>query len=109
MAEGGTAPGASPGARMQALLHDPAMAWLKPVSDLMVEVDGLLASEEMIDVEAAGRIRLQAETLFGPSPTGEQHAVQRTMANLTYRHPEIVMALGDLRRALGKLPDRGHS
>lgn len=97
---------ATPGARMQALLHDPALAWLKPVSNLMVVLDGLVSESDAIDEAAAARVRRDAETLFGPSPEGEQHAVQRTMANLTYRHPEVVMALGDLRRALKKLPGR---
>jgi hypothetical protein len=90
--------------RMQRLLHDPALAWLKPVSDLMVELDGMLQEATPVDETRAREARRRTEELFGPSRGEGQHAVQRTMANLTDAHPRVTMALGDVRRALGKLP-----
>lgn len=94
----------APYVQMQRLLHDPALAWLKPVSDLMVELDQTLSEAGTVDRQAARDARRRAEALFGPSDTQGQHAVQRTMANLTYEHPRVTMALGDLRRALEHLP-----
>lgn len=90
--------------RMQRLLHDPSLAWLKPVSDLMVELDQALSASDGIDRAQARDARRKAEALFGPYDSEGQHAVQRAMANLTYAHPKVTMALGDLRRALGRLP-----
>jgi len=90
--------------QMQRLLHDPALAWLKPIFDLMVDLDGRLAMDTEIDTQEAQRVRRRAESLFGPSDPDRVHAVQRGMANLTHDHPPVTMALGDMRRALSKLP-----
>jgi hypothetical protein len=90
---------------MQRLIHDPAMAWLKPITDLMVELDGMLAESPTVDEAHAREARRRTEELFGPSDPDQRHAIQQTMANLTYAHPRLTMALGDLRRALGQLPE----
>ncbi len=93
--------------RMQRLLHDPAMAWLKPISDLMVDLDGMVAESATVDEAEAREARRRAEELFGPSEPEQRHAIQQTIANLTYSHPKLTMALGDLRRALDQLPETG--
>ncbi len=104
-AEFSSSPAASPHDQMQRLLHDPALQWLKPVSDLMVQLDGLLATNEGVDGDTAFAIRRRTEALFGPYEGEKQHAVQAGMAKLTYEHPQVTMALGDLRRVLSGLPE----
>ena len=101
------APGRNRYNEMQRLLHDPALAWLKPISDFMVELDHLLSKEPVIEESDAFAVRRKAEALFGPSGSAKQHAVQSGMANLTDEHPPVTMALGDLRRVLGTLPGEG--
>ena len=105
-AEFSHSPAASPHDQMQRLLHDPALAWLKPISDLMVQLDGLLATRQGVDDDTAFAIRRRTEALFGPYQSEKKHAVQAGMARLTYEHPKVTMALGDLRRVLSALPDQ---
>jgi hypothetical protein len=97
---------ASPGAfaQMQRLMHDPALGWLKPVSSLIVELDQMLSEGETLDEAQAAEIRRGVESLFGPTDPSRQHGIQVAVANRTSEHPEVAMALGDLRRALGALP-----
>lgn len=102
-----SAPRGTPLDQMHRLIHDPAMAWLKPITDLMVELDGMVAESPTVDERHAREARRRTEELFGPSEPDQRHAIQQTIANLTYAHPHLTMALGDLRRALGRLPEAG--
>ena len=91
-------------AQMQRLMHDPALGWLKPVSSLIVELDHMLSEGSGLDEGQAAEIRRGVESLFGPTDPSRQHGIQAAVANRTSEHPEVAMALGDLRRALSALP-----
>ena len=102
----GKAPQPGAYAQMQRLLHDPSLEWLKPVSTLIVELDHLLSEVEELDAVHAAEVRGAVEDLFGPSDPDRRHGLEHTVGTLTSEHPEVAMALGDLRRALAALPER---
>jgi hypothetical protein len=104
--EADTSPRPGAYAQMQRLLHDPSLEWLKPLSTLIVELDHLLSELGDLDAVHAAEVRGTVEDLFGPSDPERRHGLEHAIGNLTAEHPEVAMALGDLRRALSALPDR---
>lgn len=93
-------------AQMQRLLHDPSLEWLKPLSTLIVELDQVLSGAEGLPEARAVEFRGTVEDLFGPNEPERRHGIEHTVGTLTAEHPEVAMALGDLRRALAALPSR---
>jgi hypothetical protein len=91
--------------QLHRLMHDPSLAWLRPLSQLLVDVDQLLSEVEELPEDAARSIRAKAEVLLGPASPDRRHGIQQGIANLLWDHPQLAMALGDVRRALKKLPE----
>jgi soluble cytochrome b562 len=88
----------SAGQFLDAIIHAPELAWLQPLTALIVRLD-----EELEDV-SAGALRAgsdsvqQLRTLLRPDPSGA--AFQRRYADLLQRSAEVVMAHGALVRML---------
>ena len=91
-------------AKWQRLIHDPALAWLRPVSALMADVDQMLHDAEVLDADVAGELRARVQRVLGPTEDPEFQEVRDRIGGLTTGYPEVAMVLGDLRRALGALP-----
>ncbi|HET7370605.1 MAG TPA: hypothetical protein VFK45_07180, partial [Gammaproteobacteria bacterium] len=79
-------------------------AWLRHLSELMVEIDERRDEDEPVDAEQAGAFRAAIESLVGPREAAAPRFRDRYTA-LLQQSPTAAMAHGDLRRALGALPD----
>ena len=81
------------------VLHDPYFAWLHQLSELVVQIDELLAADEA--TEAYGVELLdQARSLLVPSETGD--AFQRKYFEALQQSPDVVIAHADVVKLLGK-------
>ncbi len=53
-----------PAARIQILLNDPSLAWLRPMSQLMSTIDGICFQKEPVTPEQPKKVYLEIEELF---------------------------------------------
>lgn len=74
---------------LQALIQDPAFAWLRPFSGLIIEVDEALASkEEPITGERARAYIARIEALVSPGDDDASHRYER----VRQRDPDVLLA-----------------
>lgn len=83
-----------------ALNHE-QFAWLRSLSELMVELDEVRDADAPYEARLAA-FRVAVEELVGPRPPGRPQFRERYAEML--QRPEVAMAHGDLRRVLEKLP-----
>jgi hypothetical protein len=87
---------------LQALLEDPSLQWLRPLSALIVELETLSEQKEPID--RADAIRIADEVELHVSPSEKSHsALAQRYEELLQRSPEVVVAHGRVRAALARL------
>ena len=94
-------PVGSPLEFLQLVLRDPWFAWLRPVSELTVQIDGFTSSREPGDPRQGEALLEQARALLVPGEAGD------TFANEYHRaiqeSPEVAMVHGEWRATmLGK-------
>jgi hypothetical protein len=93
-------PAGGPGQMLQLLTEHPSFAWLHPMSELIVDLDSLLAQELIPSgTVAAVRKEINHLTQASDSPFWPRYAP------LLQSDHEVVMAHGRLRRALNALPE----
>src|SRR5512140_1027144 len=93
-------PAGGPGQLLRLLTEDPYFAWLHPMSELIVDLDSLLAQEILPPGTVAGvRQEIDRLTQAGGSPFWERYAP------LLQSDTEVVMAHAHLRRAINALPE----
>jgi hypothetical protein len=93
-------PAGGPGQMLRLLTEDPYFAWLHPMSELIVDLDALLAQEILPAGTVAGvRQEIDRLTQAGGSPFWDKYAP------LLQQDTDVVMAHGRLRRAINALPD----
>ncbi len=93
-------PAGGPGQMLRLLTEDPYFAWLHPMSELIVDLDSLLAQELLPQgTVAAVRLEINRLTQAGEVPFWEKYAP------LLQADPAVVMAHGHLRRTLNALPE----
>jgi hypothetical protein len=93
-------PAGGPGQLLRLLTEDPYFAWLHPMSELIVDLDSLLAQEILPQGTVAGvRQEINRLTQAGGSPFWERYAP------LLQADTELVMAHAHLRRAINALPE----
>lgn len=95
----------SPFARLTALMQDPAFAWLQPLSSLVANTDHVVRTTPDLDEQAARELRLAAEAVLGPNGSADAGELRRRIGDLTPTHPEVGIALAEVRHALSRLPD----
>lgn len=78
-------------------------AWLRHLSELMVDIDERRAAGEPVDAEQASAFRLALESLIGPREAPAPQFRER-YTTLLQQSPAAAMAHGDLRRLLEQLP-----
>lgn len=87
---------------LRLVAFDPAFAWLRPVSELIVVLDELLAMHEVTERDAAA-VRFEVDSLFssGDAGFGERYftALQAS--------PDLVLAHATLQGAIAALPASG--
>jgi hypothetical protein len=93
-------PAGGPGQMLRLLTEHPYFAWLHPMSELIVDLDSLLAQEILPAGTVAGvRQEIDRLTQAGGSPFWEKYAP------LLQADTDVVMAHGRLRRAINALPE----
>jgi hypothetical protein len=98
--EANEGPAGGPGQMLRLLTEHPHFAWLHPMSELIVDLDSLLA-QELLPAGTVAAVRLEVDRLTkaGDSPFWEKYAP------LLQSNAEVVMAHGHLRQALNALPE----
>jgi hypothetical protein len=89
----------SSGAFLQLAIHDPQFAWLRPVSELVVQLDELLVSDEPGAEVDADTITAHARTLLRADENGGDF--QRQYHRALQDSPEVVMAHAQWKRLAG--------
>ena len=93
-------PAGGPGQMLRLLTEHPYFAWLHPMSELIVDLDSLLAQEILPPGTVAGvRQEIDRLTQAGGSPFWEKYAP------LLQSDTGVVMAHGDLRPTINALPE----
>jgi hypothetical protein len=87
------------------VVNHPHFAWLHALSELMVEMDASIDSDEIIDLNTAAAFKVMIETLIGPRAPSNPLFRERYMA-LLQQSSAVVMAHGELRRVLDKIPSK---
>lgn len=91
-----------PGLFVQALVEDPSLQWLRPLSVLIVELETLSEQEEPIEPADAARIAKEVEHHITPSAESSS-ALARRYEAILQDSPEVVVAHGHVRVALAAL------
>ena len=81
--------------------HDPSFAWLRSLSALMGDLDALLEEQEAVTDEEAGALRHELEEMFSARAPGP---FWQRCSPLLQEAPQVAMAYGRVRLALGALP-----
>ena len=84
---------------LQLVMSDPWFAWLRQLSELIVEMDELLAAKETPRDATAVALIQQASILLTPSETGSEF--QRKYFAAMQQSPEVVLAHSEFAGLLG--------
>lgn len=79
-------------------LNDPWFAWLRPVSELIVQIDEFVSTKEPTELRQGEALLTQARDLLTPSETGSAFAKEYHRA--LQESPELAIAHGEWRRTL---------
>ena len=94
----------TPNEYLQAVLNDPAFEWLRPASQLIVQIDEALDSAERESSPVAGAVTAsllaQVRGLLTPVPPTTTFAAR--YLQMLQRHPDVVFAHRDLMAELPK-------
>ncbi|HTI36600.1 MAG TPA: VOC family protein [Vicinamibacterales bacterium] len=88
----------SPGQLLQLVINDPWFAWLHQISELIVRMDDVAAPNGTGTEPDALALFEQVDRLLMPSETGDPFA--RKYFEALQRQPAVVLAHGDVRKAL---------
>jgi hypothetical protein len=86
------------------VVQHPHFAWLHALSELMVELEELAASEGPITAHEVAPYKAAIEELVGPRKASRPDFRSRYLG-LIQSSPDVAMAHGALRRVLARLPD----
>lgn len=95
----------SPGAMLNLLLHDDEFAWMRLLSELMVDIDELLDVNDINPVDGAA-VRREVELLIAPLENEASEFSSRYRSALQ-REATLVMTHSRVRAAIAKLPTIG--
>jgi hypothetical protein len=82
-----------PGEFLQLVINDPFFAWLRPVSEFVVQIDEYTESKEPVDAAAGEALLVTARRMLVPSETGDEF--QRNYHRALAESPEVGMAHGE--------------
>jgi len=89
-------PLSGPGEFLQLVIHDPAFAWLRPVSGLVAQIDQFLDSKEPVDPAVGEALAKQAAALLTPSESGD--AFQQAYHRAVQESPEVAARHAEWKR-----------
>ena len=84
---------------LQLVMSDPWFAWLRQLSELIVEMDELLAAKKTPQEATAVALIQQASILLTPSETGSEF--QKKYFTAMQQSPEVVLAHSEFAGLLG--------
>jgi hypothetical protein len=84
---------------LQLVMGDPWFAWLRQLSELIVEMDELLAAREAPNESTALALMEQARILLTPAESGSEFERKYFLA--LQQSPEVVMAHAEFAKVLG--------
>ena len=84
---------------LQLVMNDPWFAWLRQLSELIVEMDELLAAKETPSENTGVALIRQATILLTPAESGSEF--QRKYFAVMQQSPEAVVAHSEFAKALG--------
>lgn len=85
-------------ALLQLVINDPYFAWLRKLSELVVEIDERLESEEPMTDSGVRAMLDQIREMVQPSPRGD--AFQQNYDRVVQGDPDVVIAHVELTRVL---------
>ena len=91
---------------LKLVLHDQLFAWLHHLSELVVQIDELLDSDEQPKEVEALSLLDQARFLITPSETGDEF--QRKYFESLQQSHDVVLAHSDVVKLLGKRSSQIH-
>jgi hypothetical protein len=80
------------GRLLQLVINDPAFAWVRPLSSLIVRMDALLADADALDAAEAEALIDHARRHLRPDPTGNEFA--KLYDRALQESPDVVLAHG---------------
>jgi hypothetical protein len=89
---------ATKGELLQLVIHDSWFVWLRPVSELIVRLDGLLEGDEPTIVAEGAGVTAEIRQLLTPAEGGPGFATHYFEA--LQRDPAVVLAHADVMRSL---------
>ncbi len=92
-------PVGGPGQFLRLLLNEPAFAWLKQISTLVVEIDEALSRKSTAGQTEADALLVQAGDLMRPRETGSDFQVRYNWA--VQESPEVTILQCKIERLLG--------
>ena len=90
-------PAGGPVEFLQIVIRDPWFAWIRPISELIVQIDEFIASKEPTDPSSGELLLTQARQLLVPDETGE--LFQREYHRAVQESPEVAMMHGEWKRS----------
>lgn len=81
------------------VMHNPWFAWLRHLSELIVQVDELLDARDSASESTAAALIEQSRLLLTPSEAGDEFQ-QKYFASVQ-QSPEVVLAHGEFAKLLG--------
>ena len=84
---------------LQLVMSDPWFAWLRQLSELVVEMDELLAAKETPMESTAQALIKQASIMLTPSESGSEF--QKQYFTAMQQSPEVVLAHSEFANVLG--------
>jgi len=95
-----------PGAWLSMLTRDPQFAWLRSLSELMVDLDVFLEADPAPAEDDAASIRAEIERLIAPSTVpGTESAFAQHYWRYVHDEPNVAVVHGEIRQALDRLPE----
>ena len=92
------------GELLQLLTADPHFAWLRSLSELIVDLDVFLEVEPGPGDDDAAAVRVEAERLISPAAAAEGSLGER-YREYVLDDPQVAISHAEVRQALLRLPD----
>ncbi|NJN85636.1 MAG: hypothetical protein HC881_04115 [Leptolyngbyaceae cyanobacterium SL_7_1] len=88
----------SRGQLLQLVIHHEQFAWLHRLSEMIVQIDELLQSDEPLTTEAIAELMTDVRSLLSPGELGDEFAVKYDAA--LQGNPDVVLAHAEVVRLL---------
>lgn len=88
----------APGELLQLVMHDLWFGWFRPISEIVVQLDDMLDSEEMVPEQDAQAMLREIRSLIQPSEEGEEFAVK--YFHTLQQDPATILAHAEVSRLL---------